>query len=344
MTVVGRGATSVGSGGSSGSKPSVAIIGAGPCGLAAAIELQRAGARTVVYDRGPVVSSIASYPLYMTFFSTAEKISIGGLPFVTGGEKPTRREALAYYRMVTQHFGLNVRQYENVVEIRPEGTHFVVRSERRAEGVIETPYDAVVIATGYFGTPNRLDVPGEALPHVSHLYREGHEAFRRDAIVVGGGNSAVDAALDLYRCGARVTVVHFGEDWDPNVKPWILPDMVNRVKDGSIAVRWRSRVTKIEPEHIVIEGPHGVDRILAQHVYLMTGFTPSSTLLRQLGVSIDSATGIPAHDSSTMETNVPKVFIAGVLASGYDANKIFIENGRNHGDPIVRRLIAHAHV
>jgi thioredoxin reductase (NADPH) len=329
MTVVGR----------------VAIIGGGPCGLAVAIAMQRAGVRAVVYDRGPVVSSIASYPLYMSFFSTAEKISIGGLPFVTGGEKPTRREALAYYRMVTQHFGLHVRQYEPVIEIRRDGGHFIVRSEHYGEGVIETPYDAVVIATGYFGTPNRLDVPGETLPHVVHLYREGHEAFRRDAVVVGGGNSAVDAALDLYRCGARTTVVHFGDHFDPNVKPWILPDMLNRVKDGSIAVRWNSRVTRIEAEHLVVEGPTGVeDRIPAQHVYLMTGFTPSSTLLRQLGVSIDAKTGIPEHDPATMETNVPRVFIAGVLASGYDANKIFIENGRNHGDPIVRRLIAHANV
>jgi thioredoxin reductase (NADPH) len=323
----------------------VAIIGAGPCGLAVAIAMQRAGVRAVVYERGPVVSSIASYPLYMSFFSTAEKISIGGLPFVTGGEKPTRREALAYYRMVTGHFGLQVRQYEPVIEIRRDGGHFIVRSEKYGEGVIETPYDAVVIATGYFGTPNRLDVPGESLPHVVHLYREGHEAFRRDAVVVGGGNSAVDAALDLYRCGARTTVVHFGDQFDPNVKPWILPDMLNRVKDGSIAVRWKSRVTRIEAEHMVVEGPTGEEeRIPAQHVYLMTGFTPSSTLLRQLGVSIDAKTGIPEHDPATMETNVPRVFIAGVLASGYDANKIFIENGRNHGDPIVRRLIAHAHV
>jgi thioredoxin reductase (NADPH) len=329
MVVVGRGKTPF----------SIAIIGAGPCGLAAGISLVRAGYRVTIYDRSCVCSSIASYPLYTQFFSTAEKLSIGNVPFTTGGDKPTRRDALGYYRAVVQHFNLQVRQYEPVVDIRSEVPQFVVTSERRGEGRIQAPYDAVVIATGYFGTPNLLDVPGEALPHVSHLYREGHEAFRRDAVVVGGGNSAVDAALDLYRSGARVTIVHFADKLDANVKPWILPDMLNRLKDGSIAGRWNARVTRIDLETLDLETTSGAtERLPAQHVYLMTGFTPSVTLLRRLGVSIDDATGIPMHESATMQTNVPGVFIAGVLASGYDANKIFIENGRNHGDHIAQCL------
>jgi thioredoxin reductase (NADPH) len=328
MVVVGRGKTPF----------SIAIIGAGPCGLAAGISLVRAGYRVTLYDRSCVCSSIASYPLYTQFFSTAEKLSIGNVPFTTGGDKPTRRDALGYYRGIVQHFNLQVRQYEPVVDIRSEVPQFVVTSERRAEGRVQSPYDAVVIATGYFGTPNLLDVPGEALPHVSHLYREGHEAFRRDAVVVGGGNSAVDAALDLYRSGARVTIVHFADKLDANVKPWILPDMLNRLKDGSIAARWNARVTRIDLESLDLETSGRTERLPAQHVYLMTGFTPSVTLLRRLGVSIDDATGIPMHDSATMQTNVPGVFIAGVLASGYDANKIFIENGRNHGDHIAQCL------
>jgi thioredoxin reductase (NADPH) len=323
----------------------VAVIGAGPCGLAAAVALQKAGVRPVIYDRGSVVSSVASYPYYMTFFSTAEKISIGGLPFVTGGDKPTRREALAYYRMVAAHYALPLRLYEQVTDVRAEGERFVVRSEPYGRAAIEEPYDALVIATGYFGTPNTLDVPGESLPHVTHLYREGHEAFGQNAVVVGGGNSAVDAALDLYRSGARVTVVHFMDKFDPNVKPWILPDMQNRVAEGSIAVRWKSRVTRIEPTAVCVRGADGTEhRLDAQHVYIMSGFTPSPTLLRQVGVEIDTVTGIPSHDPATMETNVPGVFVAGVLASGYDANKIFIENGRNHGDRIVQRLSALTHV
>jgi thioredoxin reductase (NADPH) len=321
------------------STTSVAVIGAGPCGLATAIALKEAGARPVVYDRSCLVSSIASYPTYVTFFSTAEKISIGGLPFVTAGDKPTRREALAYYRTAVQYFGLLLRLYEPVREIVRAGEHFVVRSET-PRGLVEAPYDAIVVATGYFGNPNLLHVPGEALPHVSHVYREGHEAFRRDAVVVGGGNSAVDAALDLWRCGAKVTVVHFRDRLDPNVKPWVLPDITNRLTDGSITAHWNSRVTRIEVDAVLLEGPAGPERLHADRVYLMTGFTPDTTLLRELGVTIDPNTGIPAHDRSTMETDVKRVFIGGVLASGNDANKVFIENGRGHGALIARRLVA----
>jgi thioredoxin reductase (NADPH) len=320
--------------------PSAAIIGAGPCGLATAISLERAGVRATVFDRSCVVSSIASYPIYMTFFSTAERISIGGLPFITAGEKPTRREALAYYRMAVQYFGIKVRQYEPIVSVRPVGGRFVVQSAT-VRGQVDTTVDAVIIATGYFGTPNQLHVPGESLPHVTHVYREGHQAFQRDVVVVGGGNSAVDAALDLLRCGARVTLVHFADRLDANVKPWVLPDIKNRLADGSIAARWNTRVTAIEGDAVVVaDGQSKTDRLLAHQVYLMTGFTPSSELLVQLGVSIDPATGIPAHDPATMETNVPGVFVAGVLVSGYDANKVFIENGRNHGDRIAPRIVS----
>jgi thioredoxin reductase (NADPH) len=293
----------------------------------------------VVYDRSCLVSSIASYPTYVTFFSTAEKISIGGLPFVTAGDKPTRREALAYYRMAVQYFGLLLRLYEPVRDIIRAGEHFVVRSET-PRGLVEAPYDAIVVATGYFGNPNLLHVPGESLPHVSHVYREGHEAFRRDAVIVGGGNSAVDAALDLWRCGAKVALVHFRDRLDPNVKPWVLPDITNRLTDGSITPHWSSRVTRIEVDAVLLETPAGPERVHADRVYLMTGFTPDTTLLRELGVTIDPNTGIPAHDRSTMETDVERVFISGVLASGNDANKVFIENGRGHGTLIARRLVA----
>ncbi len=325
-----------------GDSPGAAVIGAGPCGLAAAIALERAGIRSTVFDRSCVVSSIASYPIYMTFFSTAEKIAIGGLPFVTAGEKPTRREALAYYRLVVQHFGLTVRQYEPVVGVTREGSTFVVRADT-VRGPVDSRWDAVVIATGYFGTPNLLHVPGESLPHVTHVFREGHQAFQRDVVVVGGGNSAVESALDLWRAGARVTVVHFADRFDPNVKPWVLPDIANRIADGSIAVRWHSRVTEIGADTVAVQDASGaVERLSAQQVYLMTGFTPSSTLLERVGVAIDRDTGIPSHDPHTMETNVPGAFIAGVLVSGYDANKVFIENGRNHGDLIAGRILARA--
>jgi thioredoxin reductase (NADPH) len=200
----------------------------------------------------------------------------------------------------------------------------------------------VVVATGYFGSPNRLGVPGEELPHVSHVYKEGHEAFLQDAIVVGGGNSAAEAALDLWRSGARVTLVHFGPTFDMRIKPWVLPDFQNRVKEGSIAVRWNSRIAAIEADGVCLrstEKSERTERLPASVVYLMTGFAPNTELLRQAGVPIDAKTGIPAHDSESLETTVPGLFIAGVVVAGYDANKVFIENGRYHGDRIVARLL-----
>ena len=316
------------------------IIGAGPCGLAAAIAFKRAGLRAVVIDRSCVVSGIAGYPTYITFFSTPERLAIGGVPFIVAAEKPTRRDALAYYRAVTTLFDLDVRQYENVERIRRCDDSFAVESRTRHGELRETRARAVVIATGYFGHPNRLDVPGEDLPHVTHLFTEGHWAFRQDVVVVGGGNSAVEAALDLYRSGARATIVHVLPQLDHNIKPWVLPDITNRIKDGSIGARFSSRVREITPEHVVLETPNGADRVRADHVYLMVGYQPNAQLLVQLEVPIDPVTGIPAHDPATMETAVPGVFIAGVIASGNDANKTFIENGRFHGDLIARRLTA----
>jgi len=358
----------------------VAVVGAGPCGLAAGIALKRAGLRATILDRSCVVSGIYGYPTFMTFFSTAERLSIGGVPFVVPTEKPTRRDALAYYRTLVRHFGLHVRQYETVERVErlratgsPEGrrsagsppdlslllagadavtdsppagaatrlpSRFRLHSVTRAGERRVTEAGAVVVATGYFGHPNRLGVPGEDLPHVTHLFKEGHEAFDQPVVVVGGGNSAVDAALDLYRAGARVTLVHFGPSLDPNIKPWVRPDIENRIKEGSIAARFESRVCAIEPRDVVLATPQGEARVPADHVYLMLGYQPNAALLHALAVPLDPTTGIPAHDPATMETAVPGVFIAGVLASGYDANKTFIENGRHHGDLIAAALAA----
>jgi thioredoxin reductase (NADPH) len=315
------------------------IVGAGPCGLAAAISAQRAGLSARVLDAGSVVSTITQYPYYVSFFSTAEKLSLGGVPFVVSTDKPTRRDGLSYYRAVTRHFGLDVHQYERVTAVEKQGDHFIVRSET-LEGVASgTRARAVCVATGYFGSPNRLGVPGEGLPHVAHVYREGHPAFDQDVVVVGGGNSAAEAALDLWRAGARVTLVHFGPTFDKKIKPWVLPDLQNRMKEGAIAARWNSRVTAIEPGLVTIHGPQGDERLAARFVYVMTGFAPNTELLHEAGVPIDPVTGVPAPDPATLETDVPGVFIAGVVVAGYDANKVFIENGRYHGDKIVARLL-----
>lgn len=316
----------------------IVIVGGGPCGLAAAISAQRAGFRPLVLEAEVVVSTIAAYPTYARFFSTAEKLTIGGLPFVIATEKPGRRDALAYYRAAVLYFGIPLRQRERVTSIEGRAGSFVVVSRTQGGEERRTKAGTVVIATGYFGSPNRLGVPGEKLPHVSHVYREGHEAFLQDAVVVGGGNSAAEASLDLWRSGARVTLVHFGPTFDKKIKPWVLPDFTNRVKEGHIAVKWNSRVKAIEPNGVVVVTDNREQRLRADRVYVMTGFAPSLGLLRETGVPIDPETGIPEHDPETLETAVPGIFIAGVLVAGYDANKVFIENGRYHGDRIVARL------
>lgn len=315
------------------------VVGGGPCGLAAAISAERAGLSSVVVEANVVVSTIAHYPVYARFFSTAPKLSLGDVPFVIATEKPTRRDALAYYRAVVRHFDLDVRQYERVESIERSGDVFSVKSTMRNGSQRHAVAKAVVIATGYFGSPNYLRVPGEDLPHVTHVYREGHEAFDQDVVVVGGGNSAAEAALDLWRSGARVTLVHFGPTFDKKIKPWVLPDFTNRVKEGEIAVRWDSRVTSITREAVVIDGPSGKEILPAAFVYVMTGFAPMVDLLRKAGVPIDPGTGIPDHDPTTLETAVAGIYIAGVVVAGFDANKVFIENGRYHGDKIVAHLL-----
>jgi thioredoxin reductase (NADPH) len=315
------------------------IVGAGPCGLATAISAQQAGLRAVVIEAQSVVSTITHYPAYVRFFSTAEKLSLGGVPFVVATEKPSRRDALAYYRAIVRHFQINLRQYENVTSIEKAGEGFIVHSKKRDGSTVATDTKAVVVATGYFGSPNYLRVPGEDLPQVAHVYREGHEAFDQDVVVVGGGNSAAEAALDLWRSGARVTLVHFGPTFDKKIKPWVLPDFLNRAKEGAIATRWESRVTSIEADGVTINGPGGTEKLPATFIYVMTGFAPNVGLLRDAGVPINAVTGIPEHNPDTLETSVPGIFIAGVVVAGFDANKVFIENGRYHGDKIVARLL-----
>ncbi|MEO8909497.1 MAG: YpdA family putative bacillithiol disulfide reductase [Gemmatimonadaceae bacterium] len=322
------------------------IVGAGPCGLAAAISAQRAGLKPLVVESEVIVSTIAAYPPYVRFFSTAEKLAIGGLPFVIATEKPGRRDALAYYRAAVVHFGVPLRQRERVISIEGRVGAFVVRTRTQAGEDRRIGARAVVVATGYFGSPNRIGVPGEDLPHVTHVYHEGHEAFLQDAVVVGGGNSAAEAALDLWRSGARVTLVHFGPAFDKKIKPWVLPDFTNRVKEGAIGVRWNARVASIDAEHVVIHTQRGViptkedeERLPASRVYLMTGFAPSLDLLRESGVPINADTGIPRHNPETLETSVPGIYVAGVVVAGFDANRVFIENGRYHGDRIVAHLL-----
>lgn len=320
----------------------LAIVGAGPCGLAVGAAARREGIEPILFDRGPLCSSLVGYPPYMSFFSTPEKLEIEAVPFVTTDTHPTRKEALAYYRGVARFFDLPVKQYRDVEEVRPSGAGFRLGVRSRAGAVERWEAGAVVIATGGFHDPNYLEIPGEALPKVSHYYREAHPYWDQDVVVVGGGNSAVEASLELFRVGARVTLVHFAEDFDSGVKPWVLPDINNRIEKGEVQMRWRHRVEEIRPESVVLrsEESGGTSEIANDWVLALTGWRPDPVLLRSIGVPVDGATGVPEHDPETMETPVPGVFVAGVLAAGFDANRIFIENGRLHGRPIVARVLA----
>ncbi len=341
------------------------IVGAGPCGLAAAVAARESGLKYVVLDRGCVTESLTHYPYYMTFFSTAERLEIGGVPFTIPEAKPTRREALAYYRHVVAHHGLRVRQYEEVTRIvRQDGAEkvgrsgltgvvgqngadlasksgFVVHSRTRAELERRIIARAVVVATGGFGEPNRLDLEGsDPDGRVVHYYKEPYPFFDQDVTVVGGGNSAVEAALELYRNGVRVRMVHFMEVLDRGVKPWVRPDIDNRIASGEIPMHWGSRVARLGPGTATIVREEGGEAktVASNWVLAMTGWRPDRTLLHSLGVETDPVTGIPAHDPGTMETNVPGVYIAGVIAAGFNANRIFIENGREHGGLIAGHL------
>ncbi len=320
----------------------IAVVGAGPCGIAVGVAARAEGLSCVLFDRGAVTQAMLDHPTYTTYFSGPEKLEIAGLPFTTAGDKPTRREAVRYYRRVVSYFGVQVRQYEEVTSIEGEQGDFTLRT--RGVSGAEHIYRArnVVIATGYYDTPNRLDIPGQDLPTVSYYFKEAFPYFDQDVVVIGGGNSAADAALTCWREGARVTLVHLFDQLDRGVKPWVRPDIDNRIAEGAIPAFWRHRVVEIRWGEVEVEDLQtGARQTLpAQWVLAMTGYLPDTSVLQALGAGVDEVSGIPAHDPETMETNVAGVFIAGVLAAGYDANKIFIENGKLHGPKIVRAIAA----
>ena len=313
------------------------VVGAGPCGIAVGAAAEAHGLSCVLFDKGCVANSLIDYPYYMTFFSTAVMLEVGDVPFTIPEPKPTRREALAYYRRVVAHWGMDVRQYHEVEKISGmEGAYRVrTRSRGGAEEIWEA--DAVVVATGGFHRPNLLGVPGEDLDKVRHYYHEPYPYYDQDVLVVGAGNSAVESALEMYRNGARVSLVHFLDEIDSGVKPWVVPDITNRLKRGEIRPYWNHRVAEIRLDEVVLRHEQtGADTTVANDfVVAMTGWRADHAPLRELGVEVDAETGIPSHDPATMETNVPGLYIAGVIAAGNDANKIFIENGREHGALIV---------
>src|SRR5579859_5887660 len=313
-------------------------IGAGPTGLACAIEAVRAGMKPLVIDKGSLCNSIYHYPVNMYFFTTPELLEIGDLPLVCAAEKPTRVEALKYYRKAAEHYGLELRLYEAVVRLEGNDGNFVVVA--KTEKGIEQKYAGkkVVIATGYYDLPNMLGVPGEDLAHVSHYYTEPHEFWNQDVVVIGGRNSAAEAALDLYRNGARVMLVHRNAELGSTIKYWVRPDIENRIKAGQVAAMFNTRVKEISSDAVVVQNGAGEKRLPAKQVFALTGYHPDYTFIESLGVQLDPETRKPALDPNTLESNIPGIHLGGVVIGGRHTGEIFIENGRFHGKQIIEAL------
>jgi thioredoxin reductase (NADPH) len=314
----------------------VIIIGAGPAGLAAAIAAAQAGLTYCVLDKGGIVNSLQHFPTGMTFFSTPELLEIGGVPFTSASMRPTRAEGLEYYRRVADHFTLNLRLYEEVAEIRNRPTGFEVTTRKQTYGCSN-----IILALGFFENPNMLSITGEDLPKVSHYYNEPYSFFRQHVAVIGGRNSAAIAALELYRHGAHVTMIHRRDQFDSGIKYWILPDLMNRVNEGSITAYFNSSVTEIRRDEIVVCRSGQTDLVLQNDfVFALTGYHPDTRLLQMCCVAIDPQLHAPIIDEVTFMTNVPGVYVAGSIVAGNNNNKIFIENGRHHGAPIIESILA----
>jgi len=316
----------------------IICIGAGPTGLATAIEAKRAGMRPLVIDKACLCNSIYHYPVNMVFFTTPELLEIGDLPLVCAAEKPTRGEALKYYRRAAEHYGLELRLYERVMRVEGQNGDFTVTT--KTEKGIEAKYRAkkIAVATGYYDLPNLLGVPGENLPHVSHYYSEPHAFWNQDVVVIGGKNSAAEAALDLYRNGARVTLVHRNKDLGASVKYWVRPDIENRIKAGQVKALFETRVKEITKDEVVIENGAGEERLPARQVFALTGYHPDYAFIESLGVQLDPESRKPKLHPKTLESNVPGIHLAGVVTGGRNTGEIFIENGRLHGKQIIEGL------
>jgi thioredoxin reductase (NADPH) len=310
------------------------VVGAGPTGLACGIELQRHGMRAVLLDKGCVVNSIYHYPTNMTFFTTPELLEIGNLPMTSIGEKPTRGEALKYYRRVADHFKLDIRQYERVAAVRGEDGAFQVHSVDRLNCPRVHRARKIVLATGYYDVPNLLHIPGEDLGKVFHYYKEPHPYYNHDVAVIGGKNSAAIAALELHWNGARVTLIHRGTEINRVVKYWIKPNIENRIKNGEIKGYFGSRVVEIQPDRIRLETPEGEMWLKNDFVFALTGYSPDLEFLADAGITLDPETRRPRTDPLTLESERPGVYLAGVIVAGMHTNEIFIENGRFHGKMI----------
>jgi thioredoxin reductase (NADPH) len=316
----------------------VLVIGAGPTGLACAIEAQKVGLKVIVLDKGCLVNSLYHYPANMLFFTTPELLEIGDIPFTTARQKPTREEALEYYRKVTEHYNLDVHQYEWVKTVVGEDGNFSITSADRAGRPRDYKTRKVIVSTGYYDLSNQLGIEGEELPKVSHYYSDAHPYYDTDVLVIGGRNSAAIAALDLWRHGARVTLVYRGSQLHHHVKYWIKPDLENRIKANEIEAYFNSTVQEIGLDHVVLKTPAGPVRLKNDFVFALIGYHPDYDFLRSMGIELSPDQQRPVCDPISLESNVPGIYVAGVIVSGSRTNEIFIENGRFHGRQIAEDL------
>ncbi|HKS82947.1 MAG TPA: YpdA family putative bacillithiol disulfide reductase [Candidatus Acidoferrales bacterium] len=324
----------------------VIVIGAGPTGLACAIEAKRAGLHPLVIDKGCLCNSLYHYPTNMVFFTTPERMEIGDLPMTTLGGKPTRAEALKYYRRAAEHYGIEVAQYQRVEKISGHDGAFSVSlrevSSTNHDSGAPREYHAkqLILATGYYDLPNILSVPGENLPHVSHYFTDPHPYWNKDVVVIGAKNSAAEAALDLFRGGARVTLIHRGGELGRSLKYWVRPDIENRIKAGEIRALFNTKVERFEPGKVIVQNGKGTGatELPAFHVFAMTGYHPDFSFLEAAGIRLDAQTRKPELNPKTLESNVPGIYVAGVLVGGIHTGEIFIENGRFHGRQIIAAI------
>jgi thioredoxin reductase (NADPH) len=314
----------------------IIIIGAGPCGLACGIEAKRQNLDYLIVDKGNITESIRRYPVNMLFFSTSENIEIGNVPFVSMGTRPTRSEALKYYRKVVNHFDLNLKLFTRIHNVKKEGKVFSLST-----GSEKLRAKKVIIATGYYDVPRYLEITGETMPHVSHYYDEAFRYSKTKAVVVGGANSAIETALDLYRNDADVTIVHLFETLDQRAKYWIVPDLENRIKKNEIKAYFKHRVAEIDEKFIIIENLEDGSRkrIDADFVFLMTGYRPDAHFLEKVGITLEGENLIPKLNPDTYESNIEGIYMAGSIIGGEETAKIFIENGRLHGKPIIEDIM-----
>lgn len=319
----------------------VVIVGAGPSGLAMAIECHKAGLRYLVFDKGCVVNSLFHFPAQLVYFTTPELLEIGGLPLVCAQEKPARIEGLKYYRRVAQTYGLRIHQYEKVISAVNQGGDFLVSTQRADGGQASYQARTVVVATGYYDNPKWLGIPGEDLPKCSHYYTEAHPYFDRDVAVIGAGNSAIEAALELYRGGARVTMIHRGEGVSEAAKYWVKPDIENRIRKREIGALFESQVVEIKISSLLVRHiPTGkTTELKNDFVFALTGYRPDYDFLKRLGIEVTDPGGIPVHDPKTLETNIRGLYVVGAIVAGERNNKVFIENGRLHGPQIVGEIV-----